>query len=27
MTEELQALGASEELIAFGQICAARAAG
>ena len=27
MTEELQALGASEELIAFGEICAARAAG
>ena len=27
MTDELQALGASEELIAFGQICAAGAAG
>jgi hypothetical protein len=27
MTEELQALGASEELIAFGEICAAGAAG
>ena len=27
MTEELQALGASEELVAFGEICAANAAG
>ena len=27
MTEELQALGTSEELIAFGEICAANAAG
>ena len=27
MTEELQSLGASEELLAFGQICAAGAGG